>query len=264
MKTIIFTDLDGTLLHPLTYSYEPALPALQLIRRKNIPLVLCSSKTRAELKLYQDRLDIGHPFISENGGGIFSPRGYFSSPMEGEAQDDGVKFSLGLAYSRIRKEFTELRTLLGAAVVGFGDMDARQVAALTGLPVEEAVLARMRDFSEPFVFDGDADPRIFRAFEERGLNWTQGRFYCVMGRHDKGKAVQMLIRSYRKEHGKIITIGLGDALNDLPLLQQVDHPVLVQKQDGSYQEHRELAGVRKAPGIGPQGWNSAVLELVSP
>ena len=45
----IFSDLDGTLLDHDTYGYEPARPALALLGRKNIPLILCSSKTR-ELK----------------------------------------------------------------------------------------------------------------------------------------------------------------------------------------------------------------------
>ena len=33
-KLVIFTDLDGTLLDRNTYSFEPALPALRLIRQK--------------------------------------------------------------------------------------------------------------------------------------------------------------------------------------------------------------------------------------
>ena len=76
-RMIIVTDLDGTLLHPRTYSFEEALPALKLVRERGVPLVLCSSKTRAELEVCRKRLDNGHPFISENGGGIYLPAGYF-------------------------------------------------------------------------------------------------------------------------------------------------------------------------------------------
>ncbi len=55
-KLVIFTDLDGTLLDRDTYSFEPALPALRLIRQKDIPLVLSSSKTRAEIEFYRERI----------------------------------------------------------------------------------------------------------------------------------------------------------------------------------------------------------------
>jgi mannosyl-3-phosphoglycerate phosphatase len=74
MKRIIFTDLDGTLLHPKSYSFQEAMPALDLIRAQGIPLVLCSSKTRAELEIYRARLDNGDPFIIENGGALYVPR----------------------------------------------------------------------------------------------------------------------------------------------------------------------------------------------
>ena len=70
-KIIVFTDLDGTLLHPKTYSFEAAMPALKLIKEKDIPIILCSSKTRAEIEVYRKKLDNQHPFVSENGGGIF-------------------------------------------------------------------------------------------------------------------------------------------------------------------------------------------------
>ena len=76
-RMIIITDLDGTLLHHRTYSFEEAKPALDLVRRQGIPLVICSSKTRAEIEVYRKRLDNNHPFISENGGGIYIPAGYF-------------------------------------------------------------------------------------------------------------------------------------------------------------------------------------------
>lgn len=49
---IILPDLDGTLLDPRhAYSFQEALPALKAINHRHIPLILCSSKTRAEIEL---------------------------------------------------------------------------------------------------------------------------------------------------------------------------------------------------------------------
>lgn len=262
VNTIIFTDLDGTLLHPETYSFEPARQALDLIKSRNIPLILCSSKTRSELELYAGRLNIAHPYISENGGGIVVPKNYFSPEFSGEIRGDRIMMTVGLPYSRIRKEFIELRTRLGLPVRGFGDMDVEEVAALTGLPREEAVLARQRDFSEPFIFPESEDKFFLRAAQERGLQWTRGRLYCLMGDHDKGGAVRLLKKAYENEHGRIISIGVGDALNDVALLQEVDIPILVQKQDRTYERSVSVAGLVLAEGIGPEGWNSALLALL--
>jgi len=74
---VVISDLDGTLLDPESYSFDAALPALELLRAKGIPLVLCSSKTRREIEVYRQRLGNREPFIFENGGGICLPKGCF-------------------------------------------------------------------------------------------------------------------------------------------------------------------------------------------
>ena len=75
-KVVLFSDLDGTLLDHETYSFQDASEALELIKTKGIPLVLCTSKTREEIQHYRNLLDNRYPFISENGGGIFIPKNY--------------------------------------------------------------------------------------------------------------------------------------------------------------------------------------------
>lgn len=70
-QLVIFTDLDGTLLDKNSYSFAPARPALILLKKKDIPLIFCTSKTRAEIELYRRKIENSDPFISENGGGHF-------------------------------------------------------------------------------------------------------------------------------------------------------------------------------------------------
>jgi mannosyl-3-phosphoglycerate phosphatase family protein len=260
---IIFTDLDGTLLHPSTYSFEEALPALELLREKDIPLVLCSSKTRAELAFYRERLSNRHPFIVENGGGICIPEGYFPFRVDGELHNGYRLISLGMPYQVIRRKFIELRNALGTAAAGFGDMSPKGVAALTGLTEDEAVPAMAREYSEPFVFAGAADERFLQAVEGAGLRWTQGRLFHIMGDHHKGRAVCMLKALYERQYGSVTTIGLGDSLNDLPFLLAVDRPVLVRKEDGSHDPRINLRGLYRTDKIGPAGWNEAVLKLLA-
>ncbi|MBI5666323.1 MAG: HAD-IIB family hydrolase [Nitrospirae bacterium] len=268
MKKIIFTDLDGTLLDHSNYSFEAALPALQLIKEKNIPLIICSSKTRKEIELYRKKLYNLHPFISENGGGIFIPKGYFESRDKGiefKVEEEGAYnvFRLGARYSDLRKAIGELRAE-GFNVKGFGDMTVEEVSVMTGLSIDEAEMATERDFDEPFIFVGAIHelPLLIDAIKKKMLNYTQGHFHHILGNSDKGKAVAILTDLYGKEYGEITTIAVGDSPNDIPMLERVDYPVIVQKHDGKYDRQIHIPSLIKADGIGPDGWNQAVLKLL--
>jgi mannosyl-3-phosphoglycerate phosphatase len=263
MNTVIFSDLDGSLLDADTYSFDPALPALELAREKGIPVVFVSSKTRAEVEIWRRRLQNDHPFVVENGGGILIPDGYFPMDMPGAASEGYRMLSLGKPYEVIRKKFSDIRERLGVSVRGFGDLSVDEVAALTGLPRDEAFLAKNRQFSEPFFFTGRPDERLLQAFEGEKLRWTQGAFFHVMGDHHKGRAVDRLRALYeRKGNRPVFTIGIGDSLNDLPFLVAVDQPVLVRKRSGKYDGRIEIPGLVRTKVPGAAGWNEAVLELL--
>ncbi len=262
-KKIIISDLDGTLLDAASYSFNAALPALALLQARAVPLVLCSSKTRAEIEDYRRRLDNSHPFITENGGGIYIPQGYFSVPVEGEESNGYRLILLGMPYTEIRKRFVSLREQFGAKVLGFADMTIAGIAELTGLSEIEATLAKQRDFDEPFVFEGKPDEGFLHAIEASGLRWTQGRIFHIMGSHDKGHAVNILMSLYRQQYGSVASIGLGDSLNDLPMLEAVDHPVLVLHDDGSYDSRIAIPYLLKTRLPGPAGWNEAVLQFLA-
>ena len=76
VRTVVFSDLDGTLLDE-NYSFEVAQPVIARLKALNVPIVLCSSKTRLEIEYFRTKMGINDPFISENGAAIFVPSGYF-------------------------------------------------------------------------------------------------------------------------------------------------------------------------------------------
>lgn len=270
-RLIIFTDLDGTLLDYHTYSFAPAAPALKLIQEQEIPLVLCSSKTKAEIERWRVKLNNAHPFIAENGGGIYIPHAYFpADDLRGmwpriESADGYTVLLLGTAYTILRQTVEELQRD-GFEVEGFGDMDAERVAEITDLPLEEAELALRREFSEPFVLlkEGTRLEALEAAIREKNLQCiTGGRLFHLAGDNDKGKAVEILMDLYRKKFGPITTLALGDSPNDLPMLERVDHPILVQNHRGEYDQRIAVPNLIKADGIGPQGWGKAVRAIIN-
>lgn len=264
-RLLVFTDLDGTLLDHETYSFRPALPAIRALKEKNVPLIICTSKTKAEIEETRKQLHITHPFISENGGAIFIPKKYFHLPFSFDKEDTNyLIIELGTSYQRIRKVLSQIQTAFPEKVKGFGDLSVKEVASLCGLSLNKARLAKKREYDEPFLLeDKSSGESIEKMANRSNLHITKGgRFHHLLGGNDKGKAVSMLEALYRKEKGQIKTIGLGDSQNDLPMLKVVDYPVLVVKPDSGYDPSVRLDNLVFAKGIGPVGWNKAVLELL--
>lgn len=262
-KIIIFTDLDGTLLDPFTYSYSVVTPLVVKLRRREIPIIFCSSKTRAEQEVYQRKLMISDPFIVENGGAIFINRGYFPFPYEyHRAVRSYHIIELGMPYSEIRKKLRGISEKDGLTIRGFGDMDATEIAELTGLDLKSAKLAKKREYEETLNIEGSEQEikYMLSKIEKAGLKCIRGgRFYSV-NKSDKGKATKIVAELFKKKLGKIKTIGLGDSLNDVPMLSEVDIPVLVQKP-GNYWEEIDLKNLYRINGVGPEGWTRAIEQL---
>lgn len=273
IDTILFTDLDGTLQDHDSYSWAPAEPALEEIARRRLPLVLVSSKTRAEIEVLRRKLGNGHPFVSENGGGIFFPRGYFPKKAEGAVSASHQYLCVPLArpYREVTALLDAIAAETGASVVGFRHMSAREVAQNTGLSPREAEWARQREFDEPFFFTGsdETQARFLSAARERGLTITRGdRFWHAFAGSDKGRAVERLMRLYRAAlpgSRRLRSVALGDSLNDLPMLQAATVAVIIPKPGGGHDEALVAALPRaiRAPAPGPEGWNAAVMELLA-
>jgi mannosyl-3-phosphoglycerate phosphatase len=263
---LIFTDLDGTLLDQVTYSFKAALPALHALSQKNIPLIICTSKTRAEIEWFRSKLDNIHPFISENGGAIFVPHKYFAFDFPFTRKDsEYAVIELGTPYQSLREAFAKIKTHFPSILKGFGDLSTQEVADLCGLSYSQALLAQKREYDEPFILeDESAEEKVRMMVQALNLKISRGgRFYHLMGRNDKGKAALLLRDIYAQVNSRVKTAGLGDSLNDLPLLEVVDFPILVQKPGGVYDPSIQLENLIPAQGEGPKGWNDVVLKLIA-
>jgi len=262
---LVFTDLDGTLLDSRTYSYKKSLAAVNRLKRNGIPIVFCSAKTRAEQEIYRRELGLFHPFVVENGGAIFVPRGYFPFPFDYQKTvNDLLAIELAISRRRVRRLLIRIGKESDLRFKGFSEMSAAEVAEITGLDLESARLAQQREYDEPVKLDSSEKKdlsRFLAKLGEAGLKWSYGgRLYHVMGGGGKGKAVEILSGLYRRVWREITTIGLGNGLNDLPMLSQVDIPFLVQKSGNSW-EDMNMPRLHKVQGVGPEGWSEAIAEV---
>jgi len=240
-RYIIFTDLDGTLIDE-EYSYRDAEDALSIIKKREIPLILCTSKTRAEIEIYRNEIGINDPFISENGGAIFIPENYFENLNFDKRIDQYCVIELGIPYTRLRGAIERIRKS-GYKIKGFGDMSVKEISTITNLGIREAELSKKREYDEPFIIQNGDEREVLRIIREFKLMVTKGgRFYHLTGNNDKGKAVRILTDVFRKNGFDGETIGLGDSENDFPMLRNVDIPILIRD--------------------GPREWNTRILKIL--
>lgn len=265
-RFVIYSDLDGCLLDRESYRFDEAQPALELLRRHGIPLVLCSSKTQAEVAHHREILGLAHPFIVENGGALLIPEGYFPFPHAFTRSAGRYRLvEFGVAYALLAEALHEIQRATGLRLRGFSEMSVEEVASLTGLSREAASRAQARHYDEPFVADLTREEAERLDFEARrkGLTLTRGgRFYHLTGGNTKGLAVDFLTRLYRSGFSRLTTVGLGDGPNDLSMLERVDVPVVIPRAPSLVDPAFEGRPWTVAPAPGPAGWALAILAFL--
>lgn len=269
----IFTDLDGTLIRHEDYSFAPVRPLLDKLQVKRIPVILASSKTRAEIEYYRREMKLADPFIVENGGAVVIPVNYFQPRYLRTYQthlrdlENYTCIELGRPYSELANVLVQVCSEARVPLIGFHQMDLEQIVQHTGLDTQQAERAAQREYDEPFLI-GDSSPGAVRTVKRlatlRGCRVVRGgRFYHLTGKSNKGRAVRILMQLYRMAYQIQVFIGLGDSENDLSLLESVNVPVLMAKPDGTFDARilERIPSVKRAL-AGPAGWLQIVSALL--
>ena len=246
---LIFTDLDATLLDHETYSFEEALPALQLIKDKEIPLILSSSKTYEEMIHIRKKLNNNDPFIYENGSGI-----YFKNK----------KVSLGANYNEIHNLLLKLKQQF--TFLSFTDMGPRGIQKETGLDINASIRASQREFTEPIIWKDTIEQlnKFKTLLSKKNLIILQGgRFLTISSPQTKGDALLWIKKRYEGlSNNKITTLGLGDSENDINMLKKVDKAVIIRHPTQPPPKITMHSSIIITDEIGPKGWNKAIIDYI--
>lgn len=267
-RHVIFTALEAFLPEHSGHLSIEAEDALEELERHRIPVILVTEKTRAEIEPVRRKLRHAHPFITEGGGGVFFPEGYFNLRVEG-IERIGHYLSLPLArpHAEAVAALEQLSQATGVRVAGFSEMSPREVAQNTGLSPQEAEWARQRDFSEPFFFAGADEAGILSFLEEarkRKLEVTPwGQFFRVAVGGDLRRGVRHLTRLFQKAlHHRVTSVGIARRDTDAILLRAVDQPVYL-PQPGLEASGLGLPTGRRPANNNAREWCMAVREFLA-
>lgn len=249
---MVFSDLDGTLIDHHSYSWAPAQQAIAALNQIGAAVVLASSKTAFEIDILRSEMGLNQwPAIVENGAGILAAH---AGPDEGAGDYDALRDVVAGLPEALRRQFT-----------GFGDMTPQEVSNHTGLDLNGAVLARKRAFSEPGVWQGTDDEKddFLAALDAQGVRAQQGgRFLTLSFGATKADQIGMLKDRYLPR----TTIALGDAPNDIDMLEAADFGVIVANPTraplGVLKGEAEGRIIRTKDS-GPTGWNGAMMDFIA-
>jgi mannosyl-3-phosphoglycerate phosphatase len=269
-RVIIFTP-SNLLGSPTRAATHPASDALMEIDRRNIPLVLSTRGTRAQLEPLRRKIGHAHPFVTEGGGGLFIPDAYFALRLDGAKR---VGRYLCVPFGRSSQEAAatveDIARQAGAEVVRYAEMKAREIARDTGMTERDAEGSREREFSERFFFAGNAGlaaPSFERIAGEN--SWQIRRyepFWELCSGNDEGKAVRYLMRLYRKAlRSRVRSVGVGASVEDLPLLAASDQAFILPVSCDRFDDKllSKLPNAAKIDVAGASGWNQTVLNVLS-
>jgi mannosyl-3-phosphoglycerate phosphatase len=266
-RIVLFTDPDT-----LKLATSPAAARtngnLSALEDEGIAVVLCGNETRSELELIQSDWGLLHPFISENGGGLFIRHGYFrDQPRVGRDAPTYHVVDFGKPYHVVADALRQVAGTLALDIVGFSGLSIQDVARRLGLSLSRARLAKLREYDEPFHL-ADADPatfsRLCHALRRVGVRcFSHDGFHHATGVADRAQSIQMLTSLYRQASGGgLLTVGLAREPSETCLLRAVDIPIVVHDAVDAGRLGRKVPTAHFVSARASRGWRDAILQLV--
>ncbi len=215
---IIFLDLDKTLIDE-TYSPAKGKPVIEKLQKLNFLIIFNSSKTAEEQLYYLNFYKLKTPFIVENGSAIYFPENFKPETFDYINHNYFVKKIVDMNIEYILKVLKEIEKKFN--IKYYSNSSINEIKKYTKLPDRLILLARKREYSET-IFNTKSE-LLKKEIEKYRLRSIEGsRFLNITGDTDKGRGVEELYKLLNNKAN--LTAGVGDGLNDIPMLEKVDLP----------------------------------------
>ena len=222
-KVLIFTDLDGSLLHRDTFKFDEIKDYLMELISKGIYIIPNTSKTEKEILDFNSELGLSLPYISENGASI-NGLDLLNSELPKELilsreKDDILNIFKNIVPLNLQNKCNLL-----------SEMNKINQSLIFGLEDKKLEMALDRKYTIPLIFKGSKNEKIelSKIIKNEGLYFQEGgRVINLTDRTNKAKALQVFVRFYKKYQKNVKTIAVGDNFNDLNMLKTSDFPCLV-------------------------------------
>ena len=257
-KILIFTDLDGSLLHRDTFKFDEIKDYLKILLSQGIFIIPNTSKTEKEILEFNNELGSDLPYISENGAAI-NGLNLLNSNLPKELILSREKDNL------IKIFENSIPVNLQNKCKWLSEMDKKKQRLIFGLGDEKLKMALDRKYTIPFLFEGNKSERneLSKIVKNKGLALQEGgRVINLTDKVNKAKALQVFVRFFKKNNKNVKTIAVGDNYNDLDMLKTSDFPCLVFNDKFTLDEiHIKNLITTNKPS--PEGWADVIKKALA-
>ena len=250
---IIFTDLDGSLLHRDNFKFDEIKDYIKNLIDNGVIIIPNTSKTEKEIEEFIKELGKELPFISENGSSIHG------------LNLINANFPNKIILSRDKEELikifdSKVPDNLKAKCKFISEMNSKQQNNIFGLQGNNLKNALNRKYTIPFLFEGDnlEKNKLLKILKSSSLTMQEGGRVLNLGdKTNKVKSMNQVLKIYRKVENKIKVIGVGDNFNDLDMLRNCDIPCLV-FNDQFKQDQININNLIFSNKPSPEGWADVI------
>jgi hypothetical protein len=201
-----------------------------------VPVVWVTARSRMQMDEPRRKFGHQHPFIGEDGCGVYLPEDYFHlRPAKTVRMGRFTCIPLAEVQPAASEALESLSEETGVSTVPLRSLAPRELEQNTGLPARDAELARQRDFDELFFFAGAAEADVARFVAEAGVRKVALRQHGVLWSLAVGADLIGCMRSLTKLYERALRshptiVGIATAAEAEGFLGACDRGLLLARQ----------------------------------
>ena len=237
--------------------------AIEKLQEQNIPLVVVTSKTRAEVAALAQLLNIPLTAIVEAGSAVYIPEAEtnFQLAETSIVESDRI-YQLGCSYTEARAALKAVQEEINKVLRGFGDLDEANVRVLIDATQQVARRAKSREFSEYFLTPSRLEiEQLQQVATEYGFRIIPGsKLSLITGAGANVATAMHWLQQNYVDLDNLTTVGIGNVKSDLTMLKTAGVSYVVPSI-----ENEALRGDRnwQVARVGIAGWQSALERVCS-
>jgi predicted mannosyl-3-phosphoglycerate phosphatase (HAD superfamily) len=245
---------------------------------QGIPAVWLTQRSRLQFDEARRKHAHGHPYIAEDGCGVYLPEGYFN--LRPTAEGGKGKKAPTMRFGRFTcvpiaqplpaaaNALQSLSDDMELPVVTLKSLSPRELAQNTGLPQKESEFARQRDFDEVFFFAGAADEEVEKFLAEGRQRHLQFRQHGVLWSAAIDASVQRCVRETGKlydralrYHAHTVAIATPDLAPGLFPYCERNILLMDSKSEDPAHHKPQTTRARRIPLRSPEVWEQVLVAI---